>query len=211
VIKVLLIDDHDLVRLGLRKLLEADPMISIAGEARTGTEGAQLNRTLNPDVILLDIQLPDFSGLEVTHRLVAANKNIKILALTSNSDDKLPMRILSAGALGYITKNTSQEQLIQAIKTVYTGKKYISPELAQQMVVSRLDSNKGFEDLSDRESEVMMMVLKGITVKQIAKRLNVTSKTVHSYRSRIFTKLNVKNDMELMLFAVKNHIIEIPE
>ncbi len=209
-IKILLIDDHDLIRLGLRKLLEADSSIKVIGEAKSGSEGIQLNRELNPDVVLLDIQLPDFSGLEVTHRLKAWNKEIRILILTANSDPHLPIRILEAGALGYITKYSSQEQLINAIKSVYMSKKFISPEIAQQLVVSRLNSRKEFEDLSDREAEVMMMVLNGVSVKHIAKKLNVTSKTVHSYRSRIFTKLNVKNDMELLLLAIKNSIITVP-
>ncbi len=206
-ITTILIDDHDLIRLGLRKLLESDSAIKVVGEAKSGNEGIQLARELQPGVVLLDVQLPDFSGLEVTHRLIAWNKDIKILILTAHSDDHLPIRILEAGALGFITKNASQEQLIHAIKSVYAGKKFISPEIAQKLIVSQLNSRQGFEDLSDRETEVMMMVIHGVNVKQIAKKLNVTTKTVHSYRNRIFTKLNIKNDMELMLLAVKNKII----
>lgn len=206
-ITTVLIDDHDLIRLGLRKLLESDSAIKVVGEAKSGNEGIQLVRELQPGVVLLDVQLPDFSGLEVTNRLIAWDKEIKILILTAHSDDHLPIRILEAGALGFITKNASQEQLINAIKSVHSGKKFISPEIAQKLIVSQLNSRQSFEDLSDREAEVMMMVIQGVSVKQIAKKLNVTVKTVHSYRNRIFTKLNVKNDMELMLLAVKNKII----
>lgn len=211
-IKVVLIEDHALMRLGLRQLLEKDSSIKIVGEAETGAEGIQLVRSLNPDVILLDINLPDISGLEVTTKLHANNKEIKILIITSMTNELFPIRLLEAGALGYISKNTSYDELIHALKTVNTGKKYVSAAISQKFTISKFARKTDqFSSLSDRELEVVGMIMRGINTKKIAQKLNVTTGTIYSYRSRIFQKLHVNNQLELITKAVQHNIIKIDE
>ncbi len=210
-IKIVLIDDHELVRSGLRNMLEADTSIKVVGETGAGAEGVQIVQNLKPDVVSLDIQLPDISGLEVTHKLLSHDRGIKILIISAVSHDLFPFRLLEAGALGYLTKNAPQHELIQAVKLVYAGQRFVSPAIAQKLVVSKLkpQATNHFSDLSDREMEVMSMVIRGFSVKKIAQKLHVSTSTVHSYRSRIFQKLNIKNDMGLMLLAIKEGIVTL--
>ena len=212
-IKVVLIDDHFLVRAGFRQMIEAEQTIQVIGEAGTGAEGIQLVRASKPDAVVLDVKLPDISGLEVTHKLLSHDPHLKILIVSALTNDLFPFRLLEAGALGYLTKNASQEELVRAIKTISNNQRYISPEIAQQLALAKLAPNApgDFSDLSDRETEVMFMVIRGIEVKEIAKKLHLSSKTVHSYRSRIFEKLHVKNDTALTLLAIKNGIVTIEE
>lgn len=213
-IKVVLIEDHLLVRTGIRKLIEESNNIKIIGEASTGIEGIQLVRNLVPDVVLLDIKLPDISGLEVTHKLLNYLPSIKILVVSGMKNNLFPFRLLEAGAKGYFTKNGSQEELLRAIQMVYADQRYISPEIAQILALAKVrpsDEKGNFAELSDRETEVMYMVIRGFEVKDIAKKLHLSIKTVHSYRSRIFEKLNIKNDTELTLLAIKRGLVTIEE
>ena len=213
VIKVVLIDDHFLVRTGFRQLIESEKGIQVIGEAGTGVEGVQIVRATKPDVVILDIKLPDISGLEVTHKLLTHEPRPKILIISGMTSHSFPYRLLEAGALGYLTKNASQEELIRAIRAVHNNQRYIGPEIAQQMALAKLNINTpgDFSILSDRETEVMMMVVHGLGVKEIAQRLHLSSKTVHSYRSRIFEKLRVKNDTALTLLAIRKELVSIEE
>ncbi len=212
-IKLVLIDDHFLVRAGFRQMVEAEKSIQVIGEAGTGIEGIRLVRTTKPDIVLLDIKLPDISGLEVTHKLLSHESPPKILIVSAITNDLFPFRILEAGAHGYITKNASQEELIHAIKVIHNNQRYISAEVAHKLALSRLSANMpvNFSSLSDRETEVMLMVIRQVPVKEIAQKLHLSAKTVHSYRSRIFEKLHVKNDTALTLLAIKQGIVEIEE
>lgn len=212
-IKVILIDDHFLVRTGFRQMIEVENSIKVIGEAGTGLEGIQLVRNSNPDVVILDIKLPDISGLEVTNKLLAHETHPKILVVSAMMNDLFPFRLLEAGAHGFLTKNASQEELVRAIKLVYNNQRFISPEIAQQLALVKITPNAlgNFSQLSDRETEVMFMVVRGFEVKDIAKQLHVSTKTVHSYRSRIFEKLNVKSDTALTLLAIKQGIVTIEE
>lgn len=212
-IKVVLVDDHFLVRAGFRQMIEAEKNIQVIGEAGTGMEGIRLVRSVKPDIVLLDIKLPDISGLEVTHKILTQESPPKILIVSAITNDLFPFRILEAGAHGYITKNASQEELINAIKTVNNNQRYISAEVAHKLALSRLSANMpvNFSSLSDRETEVMLMVIRQVSVKEIAQKLHLSAKTVHSYRSRIFEKLHVKNDTALTLLAIKQGIVEIEE
>lgn len=213
-IKVVLIDDHDLVRSGLRQMLETDSTVKVVGEAGTGAEGIQLVRSLAPDVVILDIKLPDISGLEVTNRLLSYQTSTKILIVSAVTSDLFPFKLLEAGAQGYLTKNASAEELLRALKSVHAGQRYVSPAIANRLVFSKLNAHSkqgDFSELSDRETEVMMMVINGFEVKKIAQKLHLSSKTVHSYRSRIFQKLQVKSDMGLMLAAIKQGIVSLDE
>ncbi|MBS0351203.1 MAG: response regulator [Proteobacteria bacterium] len=212
-IKVVLVDDHFLVRAGFKQMIETDSNMQIVGEAGTGLEGLDMIKTIRPDVVVLDIKLPDISGLEVTNKLLAREAPPKILVVSAMSNDLFPFRILEAGAHGYLTKNASQQELIDAIKKVHENKRFISQEVAQHLALVRLDPNyvSDFNSLSDRETEVMMMVIHRVPIKEIAKKLHLSSKTVHSYRSRIFEKLRVKSDTALTLAAIKEGIVAIEE
>ena len=212
-ITVILIDDHALVRSGFRQIIEAEKGIQVIGEAGTGVEGVQMVRAAKPDVVVLDIKLPDISGLEVTQKLLAREPYPKILIVSGMDSYLFPYRLLEAGALGYLSKNASPEDFIRAIKAVYNAQRYLGPEISQLMALAKLDANTpgDFSTLSDRETEVMMMVVRGLEVKEIAKRLSLSSKTIHSYRSRIFEKMHVKNDTALTLLAIRNKIISIEE
>ncbi len=212
-IKIVLIEDHLLVRAGIRQMLKEVKGMQVVGEAATGLEGVQVVKDLRPDVVILDFKLPDISGLEVTHKLLRIQPDIKILIVTSAINDLFPFRLLEAGVLGYLTKGSTREELIKAVKTVALGERVISPEIASRLALAKIDykTNSSFNSLSDREMEVMLMVIRGVSVRTIARKLHLSGKTIHSYRSRIFEKLNVKNDVALTLMAVQHGIIELEE
>ena len=212
-IKVVLIDEHALVRAGFRQMVEIENDIQIIGEAGTGTEGIQLVRDVHSDIVILDIKLPDISGLEVTRQLLTQQMGIKILIVSAINNDSFILRLLDAGARGYLTKNVGRDELVRAIKAVYSGQRFISPEIAYRLALTKLapDSARDFSMLSDRETEVMYMVIRGFGVKVIAKKLNVNAKTVHSYRSRIFEKLQIKSATALTLLAIKQGVISLEE
>ena len=212
-IKVILTDDHALIRQGIRHMLHDTREIQVVGEAGSGIETVQLVRELRPQVVILDFQLPDISGLEVTSRLLRIDPNLKILVVSSAVNDLFPFRLLEAGAQGYLTKNTSKEELIRGIKAVSANQRVISPEVASRLALAKIDtqSKSSFYQLSDREMEVMMMVIRGNFVKNIAEKLFLSPKTVHSYRSRIFEKLAVENDVALTLMAIREGLITLEE
>lgn len=161
---------------------------------------------------MLDINLPDISGIEVTHKLKAYNQNVKILLLTALTNELFPIKLLEAGALGYISKNTSYKEFLLAVKTVSQGNSYVDSAIAQKLVATKYSRKLGqFSNLSDRELEVMTMIVRGLDIKKIATKLHIRYTTVHSYRSRIFKKLQVKNNFELLVKALKNNIFKINE
>lgn len=212
-IKVLLVDDHVLVRAGIREMLQEVKGISVVGEAGTGSEGIELARRLNPDLIVLDLKLPDQNGLEVTQKILRLNPEIKILIVSGIINDLFLFRLLEAGARGYITKEAKSEELIQAIKSVIEGKTVISPQLAKRLALAKTDYKKEnvFAEISEREMEVIMMVIHGVSVKEMAQKLNISHKTVHSYRNRIFEKLNVKTDLAVTLLAIHHGLIVLED
>ena len=212
-IKILLIDDHVLVRAGIREMLQEVKGLTVVGEAGTGNEGIELARKLNPDLIVLDLKLPDLSGLEVTQKILRSHSEVKILVVSAIINDLFLFRLLEAGAHGYITKDAKQEEFIQAIKSVIDGKTVISPQLAKRLALAKADykNNNIFAEISDREMEVMMMVIRGIPVKEMAQRLNISHKTIHSYRNRIFEKLNVKTDLAVTLLAIHHGLIVLED
>ncbi len=212
-IKTFLIDDHTLVRAGIKQMLQNNKEIQVIGESSTGLDGIQQIRTLNPDVIVLDLKLPDLSGLEVTQKLLRYNPDLKILIVSSITNDLFPFRLLEAGAQGYLSKDSSQEEFVSAVKNVYKGQRVITPKIANRLAFAKTDfkANNIFAEISVREKEVMMMIIRGITVKEIAEVLKISHKTVHSYRSRIFEKLNVKNDLALTMLAIHHRLIVLEE
>ncbi|MCP3680479.1 MAG: response regulator [Gammaproteobacteria bacterium] len=212
VTSVLLVDDHDLVREGLRQLFNHVPDIEIVGEANTGEQAVQFVRKTRVDVVLMDLNLPRMSGLEATRRILTARPGIKILALSAYEDEIRSARILHNGALGYITKEGSPDELIKAIRQVATGKRYISERIAKRLAVSRFSANEPslFEQLSDREIEVMLMIVRGKGSAEIARELHLSPKTVNCYRYRLLKQLNVTNEVELTYLAARCGLIDLP-
>ncbi len=212
-IRVILIDDHALVREGLRLMLRDAKDIQIIGQSGTGAEGVQLVRELQPSVVILDLKLPDISGIEVTTRLLRLTPAPKVLVVTSAFHNEFPLRILEAGALGYVTKDNSREELITAIKTVHKGQPFISSAIASRLALAKIDhkTHAIFSNLTNKEMEVLILSVRGVKAADIAKRLHMSPKTVHSYRSHIFEKLNVENDVGLTLLAVRENLMTIDE
>lgn len=210
-IRVLLVDDHDLVRLGIKKLLSDVNNIEIIGEAASGEEAITLTSRLLPDVILMDVKMPGMGGLEATKRIAKTYPQVKILLVTVYGEEPYPTRVLQAGASGYMTKGVSVDEMIQAIKTVYAGRRYLSPEVAQQLALKHLshDDESPFDVLSEREMQVLIMITSGQKVNEVADQLCLSPKTVNSYRYRLFEKLGIDSDVELTHMAIRHKLIDL--
>ncbi len=209
-VKVLLVDDHDLVRIGIKSLLEDVPGIEVIGEASSGEEAIQAAKKLNPHVVLMDVKMPGIGGLEATKRILRANPDVKVLAVTVYGEEPYPSRVLQAGAVGYLTKGADVTEMVQAIKMVSLGKRYISPEVAQQLALKHLsdEGESPFDSLSEREMQVMIMITSGQKVQEISDQLCLSPKTVNSYRYRLFEKLDVNSDVELTHLAIRHQLID---
>lgn len=212
-IKVLIVDDHALVRMGICRLLADLPDISVVGEAENGDSALSLVKTKIPDVVLLDMKMPGMDGWEVIRRLKKSDPNVKVIAVTALCNQSLPSKILQLGAVGYLTKESGVDEMAQAIRKVYRGERYLSAEMAQQIAISSLTSSDKtiLDQLSEREMQVMLMITSGMTVQEISDTLFLSSKTVNGHRYRIFDKLCVKNDVELTYLALKHKLIDNPD
>jgi two-component system, NarL family, invasion response regulator UvrY len=212
-IKILVVDDHDLVRMGIARMLEDVDGFTVVGSAKTGEQAVQICRKQKPDVVLMDVKMPGIGGLEATRKLAAIDPAIKVVAVTACDDDLYPERLMKAGAMGYITKGTEVDEMIIAIKSVCKGKPYMSNHIAQQLALKKFGGNNKnatpFEGLSERELQTTVMIVNGHKVPEIANTLCVSPKTVNSYRYRIFEKLSVNSDVELALLAVRHNLLEL--
>ena len=208
-IKILLVDDHDLVRLGIKKLLSDIKGFEIVGEAKSGEEAIDKVSKLKPHVVLMDVNMPGMGGLEATKRIVKQFTKVKVLIVTVYGDEPYPSRVLQAGATGYMTKGAGVEEMVQAINNVFSGKRYLSPEVAQQLALKHLthQDESPFESLSERELQVLIMITSGQKVQEIADQLYLSPKTVNSYRYRLFEKLSVDTDVELTHLAIRHKLI----
>jgi len=206
-------DDHDLVRMGIVRMLSDVPGFTVVGEAKTGEEAVRLAREFKPDVVLMDVKMPGIGGLEATKKVLAHNANVKIIAVTSLADDMYPERLMKAGACGYVTKGANFDEMIDAIKTVVAGNRYMSSNVAQQLALRSFSGVKPgvspFEMLSERELQTAILIANGAKVQTIADTFCVSPKTINSYRYRIFEKLNINSDVELTLLAVKHKILDV--
>jgi two-component system invasion response regulator UvrY len=211
-IKVLIVDDHALVRMGIRRLLEDLSDVDVVADAESGEQALALVKLHCPDVVLLDMKMPGIDGWEVTRRLKKTNPNVKVIAVTAMCSDVLPTRVLQLGAMGYLTKESGAEEMAAAIRKVAKGEKYLSAEIAQKVAINSLDEVNGspFNVLSEREMQVMLMITTGMNVQDISDRLFLSSKTINGYRYRTFEKLGIKNDVELTYLAMKHGLIESP-
>lgn len=208
-IKVLIADDHLLVREGLKQILAGTADIVVSGEAGTGQEILNVVSENSYDVILLDISMPGRSGVDILKQLRAMKPDIKVLILTMHPEEQYAIRALKAGAAGYLTKDSASDELISAIRAVASGRKYVSPSLAETLA-SYFETGTGkplHENLSDREYEVMCMIASGKTNKEIAVELSLSAKTISTYRTRILDKMNMRSSAELTHYAIQNELI----
>jgi len=211
-IRVLIVDDHALVRMGIRRLLDDLPDIEVVAEAENGEKALAMVKVHQPDVVLLDMKMPGIDGWEVTRRLKKTHPQVNVIAVTALSTEPLPTRILQLGAMGYLTKESGPDEMAAAIRKVVKGEKYLSAEIAQKMAINSIQApnDSPFDLLSEREMQVMLMITSGLMVPEIADRLFLSSKTVNGYRYRMFEKLGIKNDVELTYMAMKHRVIENP-
>lgn len=208
-IRVLVADDHHLVRTSIAHLLDAEPDISVCGEAADGEKAITQSRTLKPDVVLMDIRMPGIGGLEATRKISRYSGDIHILVLTAFLEEAFAQRLLEAGAHGFISKGCRHEEMVEAIRKVFGGQRYISPEIAQRLVLSRLDSHDNpFDQLSQRELQVAMMIVNCQKVADIADRMFLSPKTVNTYRYRIFEKLGTRSDVELTHLGIRHGLVD---
>lgn len=209
-LKILIADDHPIVRQGLRQILAAEPDVGAIGEAETGQKVLELVRKQHWDVVVLDITMPGRSGLDVLKELKNERAKLPVLVLSAHPEDQYAVRVLKAGAAGYMTKEKAPEELIKAIRKVLGGRKYLSESLAEKLAFDLdTDTEKPLhKTLSDREYEVMLMIASGRTATQISKKLYLSVKTISTYRARILEKMGMKNNAELMRYALQNRLID---
>ncbi|QLH67412.1 UvrY/SirA/GacA family response regulator transcription factor [Aeromonas veronii] len=209
-INVFLVDDHELVRTGIRRILEDVRGIKVVGEAQSGETAVTFCRQHHPDVILMDMNMPGIGGLDATRKILRIRPDVRIIVLTIHSENPFPTKVMQAGAAGYLTKGAAPDEMIQAIRLVHSGQRYISPEIAQQMALSQFASadENPFKSLSERELQIMMMITKGQKVTDISEQLNLSPKTVNSYRYRLFSKLGINGDVELTHLAIRYGMLD---
>jgi two-component system invasion response regulator UvrY len=208
-IRILLVDDHRLFRLGVRKMLQDANNMEIVGEADCGEAAVAACLEHRPNVVLMDISMPGIGGLEATRRITRRDGAPRVVVLSAHEENPFPVHALKAGASGYLSKGVAADELVTAIKKVFLGKRYLSADVAQQLAVTAFEGETEgpFEQLSSREMQIMLMVVNCHKVNQISGHLHLSPKTVNSYRYRIFEKLNVKSDVELALMAVRYGVI----
>ncbi len=207
-IKVLVADDHDLVRMGITRMLDDHNHIDVVADANCGETAVNLTRQHRPDVVLLDVQMPNIDGIEATKRIKQIDDTIKVLAVSSLSAQPYPALLLKAGVDGYITKGTPIDEMVKAINKIHAGGKYFSHEIADELAsVVTNDKEDPFDCLSEREKQVLIMVVNCQSIQQIADQLFVSTKTVNTYRYRIFEKLGVDSDVKLTHLALRHGLI----
>ena len=209
-IRVFIADDHAIVREGLKQILAEQRDIVVAGEAETGLDAVKLFRKSRCNVLLLDISLPDRNGIEVLKQIKSEQPDLAVLMLSMHREDQYAIRSLKAGAAGYLTKQSAPKELVNAIRQVAGGQRYISAQLAQ-VLAAQLGENHDapvHESLSDREYQTLTMIASGKTVSEIARELSLSVKTVSEYRSRLLAKMKLKTSAELTHYAIRNQLID---
>ena len=206
-IRVLIVDDHAVLRAGLRTLLNLQPDMEVAGEAAEGLEALERVKRLEPDVVLMDITLPGMEGLEVTKKLKKTHPNVKVLILTMHEDRRFLYSALKAGASGYVVKRAADTELIDAIRDAYGGDVFLHPSMAKIVAEDYVEQAATEKGLSDREREVLRLIAEGRTYKEMAKLLAVSVKTIETYRERIKEKLGLHTRAELVRYALEKGLV----
>ncbi|HCJ27878.1 MAG TPA: two-component system response regulator UvrY [Pseudomonas sp.] len=210
-IRVLVVDDHDLVRTGISRMLADIDGLQVIGQAESGEAAIKKSRELKPDVVLMDVKMPGIGGLEATRKLLRSHPDIKVIAVTICEEDPFPTRLLQAGAAGYLTKGAALDEMIQAIRMVFAGQRYISPQIAQELALKSFQpkvNGSPFDLLSEREIQIALMIANCQKVQTISDKLCLSPKTVNTYRYRIYEKLSVTSDVELALLAVRHGMVD---
>jgi two-component system response regulator NreC len=210
-IRILLADDHSIMRQGVAALLEAEPDLLVVGQASTGREAVALARELRPNVVVMDITIPELSGIDATRQICEQVPRCRVLALSMHNDREYVLELLRAGGMGYLLKGEGFAELTRAVRTVAAGSSYLSPDLADVVVQqllspSDVDSRSLYTELSEREREVIQLVVEGHTSKEIGAMLHISSKTVESHRSRAMGKLGVENIVQLVKLAIREGV-----
>jgi len=214
-IRVLLADDHQIVRDGLHALLDSEEGLQIVGEAKEGRSAVQLAAQLKPDVVIMDIGMPDLNGMEATRQIVDAAPGVKVIALSMHSDSRFIQGMFKAGAAGYLLKDSAFEELARAVRTVVSGRPYLSPSIAAAVIDGYVNptshSSSALDVLTPREREVLQLLAEGNSTKQIALSLDVSVKTIETYRSRLMEKLDLHSVAELTKYAVREGLTFLEE
>jgi DNA-binding NarL/FixJ family response regulator len=197
--------------MGITRMLADIDGLQVVGQADSGEEALKKARELKPDVVLMDVKMPGIGGLEATRKLLRSHTDIKVVAVTACEEDPFPTRLLQAGAAGYLTKGAALEEMIQAIRQVFAGHRFISPQIAQQLALKSFQpqaSGSPFDLLSEREIQIALMIANCQKVQSISDKLCLSPKTVNTYRYRIFDKLSISSDVELALLAVRHGMVD---
>jgi len=205
------VDDHDLVRTGISRMLADIDGLQVVGQAESGEVAIKKCRELKPDVVLMDVKMPGIGGLEATRKLLRSQPDVKVIAVTICEEDPFPTRLLQAGASGYLTKGAALDEMIQAIRMVFAGQRYISPQIAQQLALKSFQpkvNGSPFDLLSEREIQIALMIANCQKVQVISDKLCLSPKTVNTYRYRIYEKLSITSDVELALLAVRHGMVD---
>jgi two-component system invasion response regulator UvrY len=210
-IRILLVDDHDLFRAGVRSILQNQDGMVVVGEYANGEDAVNAVRADPPDLVLMDVNMPGIGGIEATRKILQISPDVRVIAVTVLSDDPFPNQLLDAGARGYISKGSGSEEMLEAIRTVMRGQHYISGDVAQKLTLASF-RNRGESSplgtLSPREMQIMMMITRGQGNQQISDTLFLSPKTVSTYRHRLYEKLDVSNDVELTHLAIRHGLFE---
>ncbi len=212
--KILLVDDHKILRDGICSIVKGYPDMEVIGEAANGKEALQLVEELSPDIVIMDISMPDLNGIDATRMIIADNPNIKVIALSMHHDKQFVSEIFKAGASGYLLKDCAFDELEHAVNIVMDGKTYINPQIASLVIESLVNqpqatSQKTFSLLTDREREVLQLISEGESTKEIASKLSVSAKTIESHRRQVMGKLNIRNIAELTKYAIREGLTSV--
>lgn len=216
-IRVLLAEDHTIVRKGLRSLLEAEPDIEVVGEAENGREAVEKTRELSPDVVVMDISMPVLGGLEATRQIAKKFPQIKVLVLTVHANSEYVLQLLRMGASGYVVKQAAPEELVTAIKAVYRGDCFLSPMISGHVIdgyvhlAAMMENAERYEKLTNREREILQLVAEGHTNKEMARMLYISVKTVETHRAHLMKKLDIHSASKLTSYAIRKGIISPDE
>ncbi len=214
-IKVILADDHVVVRKGLATLIESEMDIEVIGEVSDGKEAIELTREAKPDVVIMDISMPNLNGLEATRRIKSEMPEVRVLALTVHSDDEYIFRILRAGASGYLLKKTAPDELISAIRTLHGGGAYLGSSISESVVQafrerpSPWEAESKYDELTDREREILQLIAEGNTTKDIAEKLYISTNTVSTHRKNLMEKLGIHSIAGLTQYAIQKGLVEV--
>jgi len=214
-IRVLIADDHQIIRDGLHELLDKQPDMDVVGEAEDGRKALRLVDTLSPDVVVMDVSMPELNGIEATRRITAERTDVKVIALSMHSDRRFVTEMFKAGASGYLLKDCGFNELARAIREVASDRTYLSPAIADAVIreyVRNLPSAEGetvFSSLSDREREVLQLLAEGVSTREIAEKLFVSGKTVETHRQNIMRKLDLRSVAELTKYAIREGLTEL--